>query len=216
MSSNIIMDDDVIVTRPTDLFKTQDVAFVQPSQIIPEPESVSMFSGLSVMKYVLIILVLAFLGLNIFTTLGDVTDSTNKILAPFLSMLGYGVGETVKQTAQVASSGTKFAADAATSTVDNTVAIMEQSIETNNSKFNRIDNNDKNISSAINKKIYPLPEPDDSTSTTQRNQKNKSGYCYIGEDRGFRSCIKVGEGDKCMSGDIFPSEDICLNPTLRE
>ena len=62
-----------------------------------------------------------------------------------------------------------------------------------------------------------IPEPDDSGSLTQQSRSPpKSGYCYIGEDRGFRSCIKVGEGDKCMSGDIFPSKEICINPNLRE
>ena len=45
--------------------------------------------------------------------------------------------------------------------------------------------------------------------------KRKSGYCYIGEDRGYRSCIELSPGDKCMSGDIFPSMDICINPNLR-
>jgi len=43
----------------------------------------------------------------------------------------------------------------------------------------------------------------------------KSGYCYVGEDRGFRSCIEVGESTKCMSGEIFPTMDVCVNPRLR-
>ena len=61
------------------------------------------------------------------------------------------------------------------------------------------------------------PQPDDATSQTQRNQRSgKSGYCYIGEDRGFRSCIQIGEQDTCMSGDIFPTHAICVNPRLRK
>jgi hypothetical protein len=44
---------------------------------------------------------------------------------------------------------------------------------------------------------------------------SKSGYCYVGEDRGFRSCIEVGESTKCMSGEIFPTMDVCVNPRLR-
>ena len=61
----------------------------------------------------------------------------------------------------------------------------------------------------------PNPVADDATSSTQI-PRTKSGYCYIGEDRGFRSCIQVGENDKCMSGDIFPSQEICVNPNLRK
>ena len=63
----------------------------------------------------------------------------------------------------------------------------------------------------------PEPMPDEAGSRTQSTKAtSKAGFCYIGEDRGFRSCIKVGESDKCMSGDIFPTEAICINPNLRE
>lgn len=60
------------------------------------------------------------------------------------------------------------------------------------------------------------PRADDSTSVTQKHQAGKSGYCYIGEDRGFRSCVKVEAADKCMSGQVFSRQDICVDPTLRE
>ena len=60
------------------------------------------------------------------------------------------------------------------------------------------------------------PKPDNASSSTQSSKiANKAGYCYIGEDRGFRSCIKIKDGDKCMSGNIFPTEAICINPNLR-
>ena len=58
------------------------------------------------------------------------------------------------------------------------------------------------------------PVADDATSSTQI-PRTKSGYCYIGEDRGFRSCIEVTKDMKCMSGDIFPTRDVCVNPRLR-
>jgi len=59
-------------------------------------------------------------------------------------------------------------------------------------------------------------KPDDSYSTVQQNQSTgKSGWCFIGEDRGFRSCSPVSATDTCMSGDIFPNKDICVNPNLR-
>ena len=60
-------------------------------------------------------------------------------------------------------------------------------------------------------------EADESSSSIQASKSSsKSGWCYIGEDRGFRSCIQVGQNDTCMSGDIFPSQDICVNPSLRQ
>jgi hypothetical protein len=62
----------------------------------------------------------------------------------------------------------------------------------------------------------PSPRPDDSTSSTQKHQSGKAGYCYIGEDRGFRSCARVEAGDKCMSGEVYSRQDRCIDPTLRE
>lgn len=57
------------------------------------------------------------------------------------------------------------------------------------------------------------PQPDDSLSTVQSS--GKAGWCYIGTDRNIRTCAQVGANDACMSGDIFPSQDICMNPNLR-
>lgn len=61
-----------------------------------------------------------------------------------------------------------------------------------------------------------VPQPDDSMSVTQKGTTSgKAGYCLVGEDRGHRSCIYVNESDTCMSGNIFPSKDKCINPSLR-
>lgn len=57
-------------------------------------------------------------------------------------------------------------------------------------------------------------QADDSNSKIQTGG-GKAGWCYIGEDRGFRTCAQVGVNDTCMSGDIFPSQEICINPNLR-
>jgi len=62
----------------------------------------------------------------------------------------------------------------------------------------------------------PTYEADDSYSSIQSSKTaGKAGWCYIGEDRGFRSCIQVGDNDQCMSGDIFPTQEVCVNPNLR-
>jgi hypothetical protein len=55
--------------------------------------------------------------------------------------------------------------------------------------------------------------PDDSRSSIQTT--GKSGWCYIGEEQGVRSCSEVGVNDICMSGNIFPNQSVCMNPSLR-
>ncbi len=188
-------------------------------------KSEELSSGLqweSIIRYGLIILILAFLGFNLFTFLGGVTDSTKGFLQPVLSFFGYGAGETVKQVTNVSAEGAKAVVDVAAGTVDDAVTLMEKAVGVKDVQFNRIDNQDTTTQQALDHAVKRqtstnIPAPDDSGSLTQQSRSPpKSGYCYIGEDRGFRSCIKVGEGDKCMSGDIFPSKEICINPNLRE
>jgi hypothetical protein len=48
------------------------------------------------------------------------------------------------------------------------------------------------------------------------NAPNKHhGWCYIGTDRGIRSCARVENQMECMSGPLFPTLDVCVNPELR-
>jgi len=54
---------------------------------------------------------------------------------------------------------------------------------------------------------------DDTTSSVQ--VKAKAGWCLIGEEKGARNCIEVGQNDQCMSGDVFPTHAVCVNPRLR-
>ena len=55
---------------------------------------------------------------------------------------------------------------------------------------------------------------DDSLSSIQKTG-GKAGWCFIGDDNGTRTCARVGENQMCMSGDIFPTSEICVNPSLR-
>jgi hypothetical protein len=54
---------------------------------------------------------------------------------------------------------------------------------------------------------------DDASSSIQC--VNKSKWCFIGEEKGVRNCVLLNDDQKCMSGDIFPSRDICINPKMR-
>jgi hypothetical protein len=81
--------------------------------------------------------------------------------------------------------------------------------------------NDNKYREKRQRELYNLPQAqdycaDEACSSIQKTKPlSKAGWCFIGTDRGFRSCVEVGEQDKCMSGEIFPSQDICVNPRLR-
>lgn len=215
-------DDNIIVTKQSIL----NPPSIEASSLTPQPNLTNTSYDMrginmwTIARYILIIIIFAFLGFNIFSALGVATDNTKGFFASILSTFGFGVGETIQQTVDTTAKGTKTGVDAVAGTVDDAVTLLEKSVGANNVKFNRVDkkniSTEKAIKSALKKQQSNIPQPDDATSSTQQFQKGKSGYCYIGEDRGFRSCIKVGEGDKCMSGDIFPTNEICINPNLRE
>lgn len=74
--------------------------------------------------------------------------------------------------------------------------------------------NEMNTSSS--KKQTPEPSPvTTSTVTNTKNTPGKAGFCFIGEDNGYRSCASVNESDKCMSGQVFDSLKKCQYPNAR-
>jgi hypothetical protein len=197
-------------------------------------EADSGYSIWSIISGILILLIIWVLIFNLFN-LGKFTD----LIQSALKWIGYSTSETVKTTANVSAAGLKGGADVASDVVTGSVDILqkglnltpEDKIIARNQKQAQatalnppplnpdiVETSENNVLStglANLKKMAPMPSPDDATSVTQSGGRSKSGYCYIGEDRGFRSCIRVGENDQCMSGDIFPTMDICINPNLR-
>ena len=64
--------------------------------------------------------------------------------------------------------------------------------------------------------VQQLDDKLNSVSAYKQEQLVKeNSYCYIGTDNGQRECINVYSGDVCMSGQIFPKMEICINPRLR-
>ena len=63
----------------------------------------------------------------------------------------------------------------------------------------------------LEKKTEIKPDED----RTSIHTSGKSGYCNVGSWKGIRSCVKVSKASECISGDIFPTKDICINPNLR-
>lgn len=55
----------------------------------------------------------------------------------------------------------------------------------------------------------------DHASSNIQKKSCKTNWCFIGEEDGIRNCAALNKGQECMSGNIFPSMDICINPNLR-
>jgi len=84
----------------------------------------------------------------------------------------------------------------------------------------------KKVDAEVDKKITHLNEkkssnkykdfkPDTDDNTIQRPlTSEKTNWCLVGEYQNKRGCVAVAESDVCLSGQIFPSKEMCLNPTL--
>ena len=179
--------------------------------------------------WLLIILILAFLGFNIFAYLAKGTQTVTNIFGPLINKL---FGTTVAITGQAVD----ISAEGAKAVVGGTAGIIEsgltavQDVTPNGAtapssvKGQPINQQQVDIAqqSTLNKALNTAQSQQSQQQDYQANEASssvnssgKSGWCYIGDDRGFRSCAQVGVNDTCMSGDIFPSQEICMNPNLR-
>jgi len=149
-------------------------------------------------KIVILVVILGILGFNIFTYLAKGTD----ILGTFLKTTGKDFEKSAKDLLGRSPSSKKKP-------------------PTKGSPVKPILKNKppSKLSSSVNKGARKPPPPSvspDSSSKSTIQKGPRKGFCYIGTDRGIRSCISVYKGNKCMSGQIYPSRNICINPQLRE
>jgi hypothetical protein len=196
--------------------------------------------GISFTTWLIVFLLLSFLGVNVFFYLAKGSQFINQLFAPIMDQSGSWFRQLLGQIVNTSEEGTKGAIDVIGGSVKGAInAIEEEQKQQTGNVSNNISNtsnatNNTNISNTIPTTDIMKNNTLNQTlnTTNQNNQSNnqdyiaddsnssiqtggKKGWCYIGEDRGIRSCIKVDEQDMCMSGDIFPSNDICVNPTLR-
>lgn len=158
-----------------------------------------------------LVLVVAFVAFNIFIYLtkgfDDISNFYTLIMEKISNFFGVSSNNTIQQT----SSNPNPVGSTQGENVSTTTPANDSS--QNTALYNALNTTQQQQTQKNESSEYTA---DDSHSTIQQTKSaNKAGWCYIGEDRGFRSCIKVSEGDNCMSGNIFPSEDICVNPSLR-
>jgi hypothetical protein len=198
--------------------------------------------------WIIILLILTFLGFNIFVYLAKGTQGISDFFAPIInkitSIFGGVTGQVVSVSAEgskalvsTAAQGTQSAVGATADVVNAGLSGVQQAAQAHPpsqqtqtslksqpvntqqvdimqaNTLNRALNTSTSQKQQVNGEDY---QADDSTSSIQMSSTTgKAGWCYIGEERGFRTCAEVGINDTCMSGDIFPSQQICVNPNLR-
>lgn len=178
-------------------------------------------------KWILVISLLAILGINIFTYLSKITDWFGGTFGPVVKgTVGTAanvVGDTAKQTISTAAEGTKAVvggvAEGTTTGISELQKALDGDVVRNNIDNRGITNGTNNTSAQAQAQSQMVIDQDDEEADTSivgpRTKGLTSGFCYIGEDRGVRSCMAVGHNDKCVSKQIYPTMDVCVNPNLR-
>jgi hypothetical protein len=142
----------------------------------------------TIMKWMFGILVISILGLNIFYYLEKPTQIATEASK---NVIGAGI-ETTKQTVGLTTSGLEYGIEKTEKALSGALGDVEKALDIG---------------------IVYKDQKGGIQGSNQRSEK--PGYCYIGKDKGIRSCLFVGVNDECMSDDIYPSMDICVNPKLR-
>lgn len=185
--------------------------------------------NINVFTWIIIILIFAFLGFNIFAYLAKGTQEIADVFGPFFEKI-FGVtliatGKVVDATAE----GAKAVVNTTAGVIDSGLTAVQDitpngsgSTISSQSVQNTVPQPDVMANNSLNKVLNTYQTQQNGTDYEANEAESsvhlaggKGGWCYIGEDRGFRSCAEVNGSDKCMSGDIFPSKDICVNPSLR-
>jgi hypothetical protein len=183
------------------------------------------FKNINITTWFLIILILAFLGFNVFLYLAKGTQGIADLVAPIMLKLFGTTLAITGETVDVAAEGVKAVVSGTATTINTGLTVIQDitpNIATTSIKSQSLQSqqttrpSDNGLNKALNTSQeqnmdYQAVE----ASSSVHSGGGQSGWCFVGEDRGFRSCALVNEDDKCMSGDIFPSQELCINPNLR-
>jgi len=197
-------------------------------------ESGGVFSNLFyiILAIVLILSILTFLGFNLLAIGGELDQKAVTIFGPALNKLlqnlGYSSGELLNDSSEAAAGVLKTGVDIADGTLHSVGNLLKASKGGKAADGDETDSEEKpekkkkekpsKLDSSINKgkaSSQKEPKPDSGASSIQKSPSSKkSNWCLVGEYEGKRGCIEVGDQDKCMSGQVFPSQKMCLNPNF--
>lgn len=187
--------------------------------------------NINAVTWILIILILAFLGFNIFAYLAKGTQDVTQFFAPLIKKIfgvtavvtgdvvdvsSEGAKAVVSETANVINTGLSSLQNVTPNSAAATSSVKGQPITQQQIDVIQQSTLNKALNTAQSQQHGGEQDYEANEASSSVHSAGKSGWCYIGDDRGFRSCAEVGTNDICMSGDIFPSQEICMNPNLRQ
>ena len=185
----------------------------------------------------IILLLFSFLGINLLTVFGNVFQQFANLVIPFiervLNILGFTLGSFANISADVIEDVGKSSLTILNDGVHDITDVMMKGIppRKNETRENEIpdhthpippapvqtDHLDKDLSKgpAVDVSNVAIPSSSSSPIQTSIAATSKSSWCLTGEYKERRGCIEIGENDRCMSGQVFPTQALCLNPNIQ-
>ena len=187
----------------------------QIQQPMMNSDSTGGIDNRTIIIVLLVLLSLSFLGINILTILGDLMKTIASILGPLvsqiLSIFGYTTGSILNKTADVVGDVAKTGVDIAEGSVQSVGTILKDASRAH--VDSRATNSLDNVLNVSTAQVAGQPAPTPGENPIQKPiSSGKSGWCLVGEYEGKRGCISVNDYDKCLSGQVYPTQDQCLLP----
>lgn len=198
---------------------------------------------------IIVILLLAVVGINVFSYLSSGTSMFADNVGPALSGTTGGISTFFNNLLNTTESGGKGFVELVSETLKSAISIPDQIVKgtvVSSDKGQKINSNSAdNAGSVKEKTVAPdgnslqkkidkhtvkkvskkdtgdmksraedqelsgkEPTPMESSETSTKS----TGFCYIGEEDGNRTCISIDDSTKCMSGEIFKTREKCVRP----
>lgn len=188
--------------------------------------------------YILVLIILlTFLGKPLIDTIQHYFIHLNNLLEDkikeIVSTFGYTTGIVINNSSEILSNvskdGVEIIDDAMEESTlkdftykmanftNNGIDIANDSIQSLGNKLINLneDNLDINIKKSINSKLNRMttpPSPDMSENTIQNPiSEGDKNWCLVNKYENGNNCIEINDYSKCMSGQIFPSQKLCVN-----
>ena len=176
--------------------------------------------NLSLTKLIILIILTSLFGYTILGYLGEISSKVGELLG-YITLSGAKLGAVaIKKTGETAEAGVDMIAGK----VERVEGSKDETLRDRIIREERLKKREEELSKDLEKALDRremngntsyVSQSEGSDLMQSRGNVKKQGYCYVGVDNSIRSCVKVYKNDTCMSGNIYPTQEICMNPDLR-
>ena len=188
--------------------------------------------------YILVLIILlTFLGKPLLETIQNYSVYLNNLIEDkikeIVSLFGYTTGTIINNSSEILSQSSKDGIDIIdnameestlknitskiTTFTNNGIEIANDSIHNLGNKLINLneDNLDINVKKSINRNFNKLLKPvsDDMSESSIQNHitEGNNSWCLINKYENGNECVEINDYKQCMSGQIFPSQKLCVN-----